>query len=171
MPVLKILNRVSDACAAVAAWLFFAIGAMLMFEVASRYLFNAPTIWAEELSRFFQLWAVYGAAGAVLRHGDMIRVTLVTDRLGAGGRRVLEILSLWFIAAFCVVAVIYGWDIAVDSWNVKRTSATMLDLPMWWSEIVIPLGMGLLGLQAVAEALSRMMGGPLWQRHDIELGD
>lgn len=171
MPVIRILNRISDACALIAAWLFFAIGVMLVYEVASRYLFNAPTIWAEELSRFFQLWAVYGAAAAVLRQGGLIRVTLVTDRIGESGRRVLEILALLFIAAFCAVAVFSGWEIARDSLEIGRTSASMLNLPMWWSEIVIPLGMGLLFVQCLAEIVLRLMGGPLWPNHEAELGE
>ncbi len=169
VPVIRVLNRISDAVATVAAWLFFLIGVMLVYEVASRYLFNAPTIWAEEMSRFCQVWAVFGAAAAVMRHGGLIRVTLLTDRLGPAGQRALEVLALVIIAVFCVVATYYGWNIAADSYAIGRTSATMLDLPMWWSEMVIPVGMSLLFLQCIAEILSRLMGGPLWPTHDPEL--
>ncbi len=48
------LERVTDALGWLGAWLFFAVGGMITYEVVMRYLFNAPTIWAEELSRFFQ---------------------------------------------------------------------------------------------------------------------
>ena len=47
------LARVARALAGLSALLLFAIGAMLTYEVTARYFFNAPTIWAEELSRLF----------------------------------------------------------------------------------------------------------------------
>jgi len=156
--MLAILDRVSSACAALAAWLLFAVGGMILWEVGARYLFNAPTIWAEELSRFFQLWAVYLATAALLRDDTHIRITLVTDRFGDQTRRWLDVLSLSIIAAFCLIPIWYGWEITADSLAVGRTSSTMLDVPSWLTEIAIPAGSALLLLQALSQ-IARRIGG------------
>ena len=63
---------------------------MITYEVVMRYVFLAPTIWAEELSRFFQIWATYIAAAYVLRHRQLIAITILVNRLGPLGRRLAE---------------------------------------------------------------------------------
>jgi len=152
------LDRLSTWLARLAAWLFLATGAMLTYEVVARYLFNAPTVWAEELSRLLLVWGTYLAAAALVRRREHIRITLVTDRLEAGPRRWLEGVSLAVVAAGCAVAVWYGTPIAVDSFLRGRSTGTMLDIPNWWSEAAIPVGCGLVVLQCLAE-IARLLGG------------
>jgi len=148
---LERIDRIGVLCSRLAGWLFFAIGLMITYEVVARYVFNAPTIWAEEMSRFFQVWAVYLGAAYVLRHRYLIRITLVTDHIGPLGRRIAEAFSLIVIGAFCVVAVVWGIEIVAESVRYSRTTSTMLDVPQWMTELAIPVGCGLLLLQCIAE--------------------
>lgn len=151
--LLELIDRVGVACSRLAGWLFFAIGLMITYEVVARYVFNAPTIWAEEMSRFFQVWAVYLGAAYVLRYGHLIRITLLTDRIGPLGRRFAEAFSLLVIAAFCVIAIAWGTEIVAESVRLNRTTSTMLDVPQWMTEIAIPMGCGLLLLQCLAQLI------------------
>lgn len=149
--LLELVDRLGVVCSHIAGWLFFAIGLMITYEVVARYVFNAPTIWAEELSRFFQIWAVYLGAAYVLRYRHLIRITLLTDRIGPRARLFAETFSLLVIGAFCVVAIIWGTDIVAESLRLHRTTSTMLAVPQWMTEIAIPVGCGLLLLQCIAE--------------------
>jgi len=149
--MLKVVDRISDACGVFAATLFFVIGGMITYEVVARYLFNAPTIWSEEMSRFAQIWATYLAAAYVLRHRELIAVTLLTERFGSRGRRAAEAFSLLAILAFAAVAIVYGAGIALESWEIGRATSTMLAVPKWMTESAIPVGFGLLAVQALAE--------------------
>ena len=155
----KHAEALGEFCGRLAAWTFVAIGAMVTFEVAMRYLFNAPTIWAEELSRFAQIWATYLAAAYVLHHRQLIRINMVTRQLGPAGRRWAEAFSLTWIAAFSAVAIWYGTDIALESIRVGRASSTMLAVPRWMTEFAIPVGFALLLLQAAVE-LVKLKDGP-----------
>ena len=56
-----------------------------------------------------------------------------------------------FIAVFSAVACWYGWGIAYDSLERGRSTGTMLNIPNWWSEMVIPLGFLVLLLQCLVE--------------------
>ena len=113
--LLELIDRVGVVCSRIAGWLFFAIGLMITYEVVARYVFNAPTIWAEEMSRFFQVWAVYLGAAYVLRYRYLIRITLLTNHIGPLGRRLAEAFSLIVIGAFCVVAIAWGTEIVAES--------------------------------------------------------
>ena len=157
-----LLDRTSDRLAGLAAWLFFIIGGMLVYEVLTRYLFNAPTVWAEELSRFLQVWAVYLAAASLLHHRQMIRIGMLTDRLSPAARSLADALGMLFVAAFSALGAWYGVLISAESVRLGRTTATMLDVPQWTTEIAIPVGLVLLTLQCLLEAarsLSRMRRG------------
>ena len=162
--VLQVIDRVGIVCSRLAGWLFFAIGLMITYEVVARYVFNAPTIWAEEMSRFFQVWAVYLGAAYVLRYRHLIRITLLTDRVGPLGRRIAEAFSLLVIGAVCVVATVWGVEIVAESVRFSRTTSTMLAVPQWMTEIAIPIGCGLLLLQCLAE-LVRLA----WAK-DVDMG-
>lgn len=165
--MLKRIDQLSDAAGLLAAWFFVVIGAMICYEVIARYVFLSPTIWAEELSRLVQIWAGYLAAAYVLRHRHMIRITAITDRLGPRGRRVAESFSLIWIIIFCGYAIWWGLEIAIDSIIVGRADSTMLALPLWFSEFAVPVGFGLLLLQALAE-LARLAGGAVPPRSSGE---
>jgi TRAP-type C4-dicarboxylate transport system permease small subunit len=159
--MLRLLDRLNDLLAWIAAWLFFATAAMITWEVVARYVFTAPTVWAEELSRVFLVWGTFLAMAALLRRRSHIRITIVTGLLAPGARRAAEIFSLAVIAVVAGVAAWYGWTIALDSIERGRTTATMLDLPQWLVEVSVPLGFLLLGLQALAETWRLLAGAPL----------
>lgn len=154
------LGRFASALAWVSSVLLFAVGAMLTFEVVARYFFNAPTIWAEELSRLFMIWAVFIASATLLRWDDHIRVTVVVDLLPEAPRRVLRVVTLTFVAVVAGFVAWHGYPIALNSFEVGRTTGSMLGIPQWWWQASIPVGFGLLFVQALISAATVLAGGP-----------
>jgi TRAP-type C4-dicarboxylate transport system permease small subunit len=158
--MLKLIDRLNEAFGWIAAAAFVGVGAMITYEVVMRYVFLAPTIWAEEMSRFLQIWATYLAAATVLRHRQLIAITVIVERLGPRGRKLAEAFALVWILLFCIVAVWYGLDIMLDSIRVGRATSTMLAVPQWMTELAIPLGFTLLALQALAELIRLPKSAP-----------
>jgi TRAP-type C4-dicarboxylate transport system permease small subunit len=156
MPVL--ISKISSACGRIAAWLYFAIGCIIIFEIVARYVFLKPTIWVEEMSRFLQIWATYLAAAYVLKNRKLIAITAVRDRLPKHFRIMSEAISLTIIAAFSMVAVWYGSTTVIESIHIGRASSTMLGVPLWMTELAIPVGFSLLFLQVLAELVQLFYG-------------
>lgn len=157
---MRALAGASRALAVLAAWALFCIGAMLTYEVVARYFFNAPTIWAEELSRLFLIWAVFASAAWLLAANGHIRVTVVVERLPRVLRRVASVTALLFVAIVSTFVAWHGLPIALQSLEVGRTTGSMLDIPQWWSQAAIPFGFALMALEAFALALGVLAGGP-----------
>ena len=149
--VVRALDAAGAALGRLAGWAFVATGAMIVWEVAARYLFNAPTIWAEEVSRLFLVWATFLPAAVLLRRRAHIRITVLTEHLGPTAQRLCELFALAWVAAFALGAAVGGTGIAWDSWRVGRTTGTMMDLPNWWTEAAVPVAFALLALQCIAE--------------------
>ncbi len=142
----------------IAAMLFCLAGGMLSYEVAARYLFVAPTIWAAELSQLCLIWGTLIAMPWLLSANRHIAVDVLTERLGPTLRRVCQIVSMAAIAAFSAVVAWKGYGIFFDSFERGRTTGSMLDLPTWVSELAVPVGFALLFLQALIELGKALLG-------------
>ena len=136
-----------------ASALFITIGVIVSYEVIMRYLFNSPTIWVNEVSRFLQIWATYLALTYSFHKKDFIRITVIYDRLNENGKKLLDFISFVFIIIFSSFVVYYGWLIAYDSLKVGRTSSTILDVPSFLTELAIPLCFAFLVLRVILEAI------------------
>ena len=148
---MKILDKIIKYSGYLASALFISIGFIISYEVISRYVFNAPTIWVNEISRFLQIWATYLALTYSFHKKDFIRITVLYDKIGDRGKKILDFISTIFIIFFSVFVVYYGWLIAYDSLEVGRTSSTILDLPSFLTEIAIPLCFGFLLIRVLIE--------------------
>jgi TRAP-type C4-dicarboxylate transport system permease small subunit len=151
--MLTLVTRISRAAAAVAAVLFVLSGAMLTYEVAARYFFVKPTIWAAELSQLCLIWGGLLAMAWLLAARRHITVNAVTDLLPLPAQRVCAGLALLLVVVFSVIVAYWGWEIFYDSFRRGRTTGSLLNLPVWISELPVPLGFVLLALQGVVEIL------------------
>lgn len=137
-----------------ASSLFVLIGFIVSFEVISRYLFNSPTVWVNEISTFLQIWATYLALIYSFHFKEFIRITVIYDRVSNKAKKFLDFISFIVMIIFTSFVVYYGWLIAHDSFETGRTSSTILDLPSFLTEYAIPIGFGLLLLRLVIEVFN-----------------
>ena len=82
-------NKLVKYSGYLASALFIAIGFIVSYEVIMRYLFNSPTIWVNEVSRFLQIWATYLALTYSFHKKDFIRITVIYDKLNESGKKIL----------------------------------------------------------------------------------
>ncbi|MFT5700151.1 MAG: C4-dicarboxylate transporter DctQ subunit [Desulforhopalus sp.] len=157
--VIKIIDRITKVAAFISAWMLFGIGAMVTFEVIMRKVFNSPTIWVDETSRFCLVWAVYLASAHILKKRELITVELFTVSLSAAKLKVLEFFALTVIAIFSAVATYYGAEVVLESIEMGRKTSSMLGVPKWITESAVPVGFGLLLIQAVVEMIKLAKGG------------
>lgn len=162
------ISTISTICARLAAWLFFAIGCIIIYEVVARYVFVKPTIWVEEMSRFLQIWATYLAAAYALKNKHLISIKVVQERLTGNYRKATEIFSMLVIGLFSLVAVWHGTLTVMESIRIGRASSTMLSVPLWMTEVAIPIGFGLLFLQVLAELAIIFSGKPETGTGDVQ---
>ena len=157
--MLRLADTVSLACSRVSDTLLVAIAAIVTMDVVLRYVFNAPTIWAQDVAIACQVWLTYLGMAYALRRRQMIRITALLSNAGPGVRRAAEAFSLVVIIAFCTMAVVYGTGFVTESIRLGRREPTMLEMPKWISELPIVVGFLLLGVQALAD-LVRLPGRP-----------
>ena len=107
----------------VASVKIFAIVALLLLGVVSRYVFHHPIVWIDELSSLLFIWAVMiGAVLALERHEHM-RLTVFLDMMPQAWRGQLATLSLLTVVAFLAILVVPAYEYVGSEWFI--TSPTL----------------------------------------------
>lgn len=151
MTFISKLSRIAGLTGAV---LMALTGAMLTFEVVARYFFIKPTIWAAELSQLCLIWGCLLSMAWLLNARRHITVNAVTSLLPQGAQKICVAVALLCIIAFSGIVTVWGFDIFHDSFSRGRTTGSLLNLPTWVAELSVPIGFGLLTLQAIADLLT-----------------
>lgn len=149
--VSKLVDWLSRCGAIIASVLFVVAGAMLTYEVIARYFFIKPTRWAAELSQMCLIWGSLLAMAWLLHNRNHIQVDAVVRLLPTRLVLVLDSLVMLIIALFSAVTAWYGFQIFHDSFVRGRTTGSLLDLPIWITELAIPVGFIMLMVQAILE--------------------
>ena len=106
-------------------------------------------------------WHLYGAAflcagGYVLMVDEHVRVDVLSQRFGPRLRAWLDLAVLLLcVVPICVLLVGLGGWLAMRSFSIGETSWHPGGPVHWPVLMCIPLGFGLLGLQALSEAVKR----------------
>ncbi|WP_440412423.1 TRAP transporter small permease subunit [Neorhizobium petrolearium] len=142
-----------------ASLLMFVIVPIMLFAVASRYVFNSPSSWAMELATLI-FGPYFLLAGPYLLHErGHVSLDLVQHSVGPRLCRALEILNYPIIIAFCVILLFYAVPFAQQAWEYGETSYSSWNPPIWPVKLFIPLALLLLGLQAAVEWM-RVISNP-----------
>ncbi len=155
---------VATAMLVLAAGCVVAMTGATVWDVGVRYLLNAPTPWATELSTYFLIAAIFlGAAHAHIA-GANVRVEIVLAALPPEPRRDLELAGAW---AGLLVALIAAWQstlmVVSDYVNEARIFSLLLT-PTWMPKAPIAIGLWGLVLALLAETARLSRAGTTWRR-------
>ena len=126
---------------AVCAVLVAGIVLLLLLGVVSRYVFNLPMIWVDEVTSIAFLWS--GMLGCVLAvdRNEHLRLNLFVDLLPARLGGFVRTFALMVVAGFLAALLHPAWEY-VQSESMIRTPA--LDLPNGYRVSAIGAGMALM---------------------------
>ncbi len=155
--LVRIVDSISEFSGKLCAWMFFAIGFFITYEITVRndavraLLGTAPTLWVDEISRVMQVWAAYLAAAYVLKHREMVTIEVLLKDHTTLRRRLAETLAILMLFIFAGVATFHGFELWLKSTLAGHTTDSFLAPPKWLTHGAVWVGFGLLCLQGVAE--------------------
>ena len=145
-----LVGRVDAAMAAVvefvAALLVVAEIVILFSGALSRYVFQLPLVWSDELASILFLWLSMLGAVVALRRGEHMRMTALVTKASAPTRAFLEIFAIVASLAFLLIIVWPGWEFARDEAMITTPA---LEIPNAWRAAALPVGSGLMILTAL----------------------
>jgi TRAP-type mannitol/chloroaromatic compound transport system permease small subunit len=162
--VLRAKEALSTATGWIAGWLIVPMTIAVAYEVAARYAFNAPTIWAYDVTyMLFGAQFMLAAAYTLLR-GAHIRTDVFYERWSPRTRATVDAVSyiLFFFPGMLFILYASGAE-AWQAWVIgERSDWTPWRPVIYPLKAMIPLSTALLLLQGFAELLKclRVIRGP-----------
>ena len=154
MKLFKWLDRIEEGTAGV---LFIGGVVVSLYGVFTRYVLNAPQAWITEIFEFLLVWSIFIGFGMALKDNRHIQVELLFDKLPVGAKKIVATISN-------LIGGLYSFYLAYSSIELitltKEQGIKTIDvgIPLWLTYLVLPVGMGLLGLYFFMKALRAFKG-------------
>jgi len=160
----RFLDRLYAASAVAAAICLASIAAVMLLQAAMReagFLLRG----ADDIVAWLCAASAFLALGYTFRSGELVRVSLLIERLAGKARRNAEIACL---GGALVIAAYAFWAVAsfvYESWKFGELAQGLIQIPIWIPQMSVVLGM-LIFLIAVLDEFVQLVGGakPAYQR-------
>jgi len=140
-----------------------------------RYVLKASTVWQTEFVIYVLVGAVLIGSPYVLLIRGHVNVDLLPLYLGHRLRMLLAFGASAISLASCLVLTWTGWELFHEAWVNGWVTDTVWELPLWIAYLPLPVGIGLLSLQYVADiaclATGRDMPFGMSPGGDVDLAD
>ncbi|OGK77318.1 MAG: hypothetical protein A2X52_07710 [Candidatus Rokubacteria bacterium GWC2_70_16] len=73
-------RRANGALALLSAGLIVAIVLLTLYEIVSRYGFNAPTTWTFPVSSYLLLYVIHTSTAYALQEGPHVQISVIVER-------------------------------------------------------------------------------------------
>lgn len=153
----RLLDRLYDAAAWLAALFMVGTLAMVLTAIAGRFLhFHVPG--TDAYAGYCMAASGFLALAGTLRSGGHIRVTLIVERLTGRARHGIE---LWSLAVAVVLAALFAWfsaRLAWQSWEFNDVSTANDATPLWIPQLSMAVGTVVLVVALVDELVAEWRG-------------
>ena len=135
----RFLDRLYYASGALAA---LCIAAIFVLMLAQSFGREAGILirGAEDIVAWLCAASAFFALGHTFRHGELVRVGLWLDMLGARGRWLAELFSLASTALFVAYMLWASARFIYDSWQFKEVAQGLIPIPIWIPQSSFLLG-------------------------------
>lgn len=162
MTVIRLIDTyVGELSGRIFMLMIFPLVGGLTYEVIARYVFNAPTVWAYEMS--YMLYGSHFMLGATycLCKGGHIRTDIFYDNLSAHWQGWIDaVLYIVFFFPGMILFLWFGGKEALHSWEILEESVdTPWRPPLYPFKTVIPLASVLLIIQGFSQLLKSLYAG------------
>ncbi|MGD9783222.1 MAG: TRAP transporter small permease subunit [Hyphomicrobiaceae bacterium] len=155
---IRIVDRISELLGILSMLLLLSAVLVVCQMILMRYVFRASTIWQTEYVIYALIAATFLGSSYVLLHRGHVGVDLVPGMLRGRARFAVELLGGLISLAFCAVLAYSGWLYFHEAWAGSWRTETVWALPLWIPLLPLPLGIGMLCLQYVAELMKLAQG-------------
>ena len=139
------------------------------YEIVMRYFLGKPTVWVVELTEHSMVYFTFLVAPWLLRQEGHVRMDMVLSRLRPGAQVVLNTITSSLGALVFLVVAWYGAKSTWDLWQTGFYIDTMLDIPVAYLVVVIPVCSFMLFIQFIRRTGGFLMNWRVSQDREREL--
>jgi TRAP-type C4-dicarboxylate transport system permease small subunit len=164
----RFLDRLYSASGALAAACLAAIGVLMLAQAFGREV-GVLIRGADDIVSWLCAASAFLALGHTFRKGELVRVGLWLDWLGARPRRFAELFALGVTALFVAYMAWAVTSFVYQSWQFEEVAQGLIRVPIWIPQMSFVAGV-LIFLVAVLDELAAVLRGrkPAYQAAEEE---
>jgi TRAP-type C4-dicarboxylate transport system permease small subunit len=156
--VVDSIKLVSRLCGYVAAGLIALGVAAICHMVFVRYVLNQHTIWQTDFVTYSLIAATFVGSPYVLMTRGHVNVDVLPHYAGPRWRRRLAVFAALVSLVFSGTLAVLAAALWKEAWDNQWVSDTMWRARLWIPYSAMPIGLGVLSLQCLADALGLISG-------------
>lgn len=150
MQTLRTLGVIWDKIESAVGGLFLTLSVcIVVIEIVGRNLFSYSMIGADEIASFAVIWSVFFTASIGVKKNIHVRIDVLLMVLPATAARLVDALGTLLALVFTTYLTYSGWTLLQESIMLGEMTMTMLRMPLWIPQSIIPVGGFLLSVRLV----------------------
>lgn len=142
----RLVAAIAHGLSAVGVVCVVAMMALTTADVVARYVFNSPTMWADEMASYLLIAIVFLGLANNLRTNGHIRIDVITNLLSPRARLLLEVFAYAVGVGFAIVLIAGTWTRFDNFWTRDTLSDSPLMTPLWIAMVPVLAGAVVFGL-------------------------
>lgn len=154
----SVVGRCAWAARALGGLMFAALFGVFVVQVMSRFVFDRPLPWTDELAVVLYVWIILWACATLVPTREHVMFDLWWQSASVRSRRCMAVVGHALIGGLSLWALPACWDYV---WFMSREATPVLDIP--FSLVFLPFVLLLVSL-VIRSALGLHQA---WQGHDL----
>jgi TRAP-type C4-dicarboxylate transport system permease small subunit len=166
----NLLDTINTFMEYVMGLLFLTLVCVTFQEVFRRYLFNDPTAWASEFSRFLLIWMTFTGAGIVTRLVTHLTMGFTIHRFV--NKTTSKAIKIFISTASLVSLILLTYYSAKVTLLAGYRSAPMTGMPMYIPWAALPIIGAIMSVYMLAELVKAIFetdGKPVKKNKEVTL--
>lgn len=130
------------------------------YQIVTRYFFNSPSTFSEELLTYTFTWMALLASAYVFGKRDHMRMAFIADKIKGKPKLILDIIIELLVLGFAALVMVWGgWQIMMLSMQQKTAS---LGVPMGYIYAILPFTGVAISIYAILNLYKLFHGQDNW---------
>ena len=154
---IRIVDKINETTGNIFRFIVVILMLLVSYEVIMRYILVRPTEWGQEINGFLLLGLTFLGAGYALLHDTHVKVEIFYKKFSKRTQAKIDLFTSFFLFAICLVLIWKGGQVAWESFQKGVRNPSTWAPPLWPSQLLIPIGGTLLGLQGIANWIRNLL--------------
>ncbi len=142
-------------------WVLFFMAFVMLYDVVMRYVFNSPTVWAQETCEYMMVFLTFIGLAETQKQKTHIRMDYLYTRFPESLQRWLKLFFDCLVAIFALLIFSSSFKMTLLALQYGSKSNSLMETPLFLMYAIIPVGMILLLMQClidIAKSIKSLLG-------------
>lgn len=166
---LRTIGRVWDRIELFIGGLFLTLSVfIIVIQIVLRSFFSISLVGGDEIAAYAIIWSILFTASLAVKSNQHVRIDIIFTIVPTFMVRVIDMVGTLLSLIFTLYLTYSGWELMVESYILGELTMTMLRLPVWIPQIILPLGGALLSLRLIQRFIW-LISGKAKVNQDLDL--